>query len=147
MSFEYSVLDYGFSGSGYWSSQPVSSKLYLGSVTLYPLKQRDGRSLKGQVSFGSGWVVDNFNDGPIVSISAAISGKSNLSDETDAFPRLTLSYVPIVGQQLVKTVSIGFDLGISIGVSPGFSLLINPLMSFDVEEMNMTSGVVVGVLL
>lgn len=146
LAFEYSVSNYGLSDSGYWISQPESSKLYVGSVTLYPLRQRDGRSLTGQVTIGGGWMVDDFNDGPILSISAALSGKSDLTDKVDVFPRFNLSYVPIVGQQLVKTVSIGFDLGISVGVSPGSSLLINPLMLFDIEELNMSSGLVVGVI-
>lgn len=147
MVFEYSVLNYGLSDSGYWISQPESSKLYLGSITLYPFMQREEKSLTGQITVGGGWMVDNFNDGPILSISAALSGKSDLSDDIEVFPRFNLSYVPIFGQQLVKTVSIGFDVGISVGVSPEISLLINPLMSFDLEELDMTSGLVVGILL
>lgn len=104
-----------------------------------PLCWQDGR---GQITVAIGWMVDNYNEGPIVSISAALSGKSNLDNEIDMFPRFTLSYVPIVGQQLVKSVSLDFDLGLSVEVSSGFSLLINPLLFFDVKEANITSGVV-----
>lgn len=147
LSFEYSVLNHGISGSGYWNSLPEETNLYLGSVTLYPLRRLDDRPVTGQITVATGWMVDNYNEGPIVSVSAAISGKSNVDDEIDMFPRFTLSYVPIVGQQLVKSVSIGIDLGVSVGVSSGFSLLINPLILFDMKEANMTSGVVVGVIL
>jgi hypothetical protein len=147
LSFEYSVLNYGISGSGYWNTQPEKTNLYLGTLTLYPLKRQNGQPLTGQISVGSGWMVDSSNDGPVVSLTAALSGKGNLSDELDLYPRISLSYVPVAGRQAVTSLSLGFDFSLSAGISSGISLLINPLLLFDIEEQNMTSGVVVGILL
>lgn len=148
LSFEYSVVNHGIDGSGYWISEPEKTALYTGAITLYPLRRLDGRQLMGQITVGTGWMVDSYNDdGPIVSLSAALSGKSNLADDVDMFPRFTLSYVPIVGDQLVRAISLGIDLSLSVEVSSEFSLLFSPILSVDVKELNMTSGVVIGVIL
>jgi len=147
LSFEYSVLDYGITGSGYWDTMPEESKLYTGTLTLYPFRRQDEIPLTGQISVSSGWLVDEVNDGPIVSLSAAMSGKGNLSNNMDLYPRITLSYVPVAGRQAITSLSLGFDFGLSVDISTDISILINPLLLVDVEEQNMTSGIVLGLLI
>jgi len=147
LSFEYSVLDYGITGSGYWDTMPEESKLYTGTLTLYPFRRQDENPLTGQISVSSGWLVDEVNDGPIVSLSAAMSGKGNLSNNMDLYPRITLSYVPVAGRQAITSLSLGFDFGLSVDISTDISILINPLLLVDVEEQNMTSGIVLGLLI
>ena len=147
LSFEYSVLDYGITGSGYWGTMPEESKIYTGTLTLYPFRRQDDNPLTGQVSVSSGWLVDEVNDGPIVSLSAALSGKGNLSNNMDLYPRVALSYVPVAGRQAITAFSLGFDFGLSVDISTDISILINPLLLVDVEEQNMTSGIVLGILI
>ena len=147
LSFEYSVLDYGITGSGYWGTMPEKGKLYTGTLTLYPFRRQGENPLTGQVSVSSCWLVDEVNDGPIVSLSAAMSGKGNLSNNMDLYPRITLSYVPVTGRQAINALSLGFDFGLSVDISTDISILINPLLLVDIEEQNMTSGIVLGILI
>jgi hypothetical protein len=114
---------------------------------LYPFRRQDDNPLTGQVSVSSGWLVDEVNDGPIVSLSAALSGKGNLSNNMDLYPRVALSYVPVAGRQAITSFSLGFDFGLSVDISTDISILINPLLLVDVEEQNMTSGIVLGILI
>jgi len=145
LSFEYSKVDSGI--DGYWITQPEETHIYSGSLSLYPIKQWEGRPLTGQITASSGWLVNEYWSGPILSLSGGVSKRSNPSENLEIIPRVMLNYVPFVAQEYTKAYSLSKEFGMLVGFSSGISLLINPILVFDFDEQNSYAALVVGVVL
>lgn len=145
LSFDFSVVNSGV--DGHWISQPEVSRIYSGSITLYPFKQWEDRTVTGQITVASGWIVNEYWEGPILGFAGGFSKRNNLSEDFVLIPRLMLNYVPFMAQEYSKSVSLSNELGVLYGLSSGISLLVNPMLIFDFDENHSYAGLVLGLVI